>query len=96
MENAPGGLSGNEQTIYEMIAGRMLEAFSKKCVKDATTIILNCAETLFESKGSIIKQAGWRAVFNEKEENGEDKTGALPEISQGETFPVIHSELLEK
>jgi DNA topoisomerase-3 len=95
-ENAPNGLSGDEQTVYEMIAGRMLEAFSKKCVKDATTIILNCAETLFEAKGSIVKQAGWRAVFGEQEETGEDETGNLPEVSQSEMLPVIHSELLER
>jgi DNA topoisomerase-3 len=62
-ENAANGLSGDEQTVYEMIAGRMLEAFSKKCVKDATTIVCTCADTLFETKGSVIKQAGWRAVF---------------------------------
>jgi DNA topoisomerase-3 len=95
-ENAPNGLSCDEQTVFEMIAGRMLEAFSKKCVKDATTIILNCGETLFEAKGSIIRQAGWRTVFGEQEETGEDETGNLPEISQGETLSVIHSELLEK
>jgi DNA topoisomerase-3 len=95
-ENAPGGLSGDEQTVYEMIAGRMLEAFSKKCVKDATTIVLNCGETLFEAKGSIIRPAGWRAVFGEQEETGEDEAGILPEVLQGETLPVILSELLEK
>jgi DNA topoisomerase-3 len=78
-----------------MIAGRMLEAFSKKCVKDATTIVLTCSDTLFEAKGAVIKQAGWRAVFGEQEEN-EDETGNLPEISQGETLPVIQSEVLEK
>jgi DNA topoisomerase-3 len=44
----------------------------------------------------MIKQAGWRAVFGEQEETGEDETGVLPEISQGETLPVIHSELLER
>jgi DNA topoisomerase-3 len=95
-ETQPKDLSGEEQTIYEMIAGRMLEAFSKKCVKDATTIVCVCADALFEVKGSVIKQAGWRAVFGEKEEAGEDEAGNLPEISQGETLPIIHSELLEK
>ena len=95
-ENTPNGLSCDEQTIYEMIAGRMLEAFSKKCVKDATTILLASGETLFEAKGSIIKQAGWRAVFGEQEETGEDETGNLPEISQGETLSVTQSEVLEK
>jgi DNA topoisomerase-3 len=63
-ENAPNGLSGDEQTVYEMMAGRMLEAFSKKCVKNATIIVLACGETFFEAKGSTVKQAGWRAVFD--------------------------------
>jgi DNA topoisomerase-3 len=55
MENAPNSLSGDEQTVYEMVAGRMLKAFSKKCVKDATVIILNCVETLFEVKKLNVK-----------------------------------------
>ncbi|MDR1594572.1 MAG: topoisomerase C-terminal repeat-containing protein, partial [Prevotellaceae bacterium] len=95
-ENTPNGLSGDEQTVYDMIAGRMLEAFSKKCIKDATTIVLICSETLFEAKGSIVKQAGWRAVFNEKEETGEDETGTLPEVSENEQLPLLKSEVLEK
>jgi DNA topoisomerase-3 len=95
-ENAPDGLSDDEQTVYEMIAGRVLESFSKKCVKDATTVILTCGETLFETKGSIVRQAGWRTVFGEREETGEDETGALPELGKGETLPVTQSELLEK
>jgi DNA topoisomerase-3 len=65
-------------------------------VKDATTILLANGDTLFETKGSIIKQAGWRAVFGEQDETGEDETGNLPEVSQDETLPVIQSELLEK
>jgi DNA topoisomerase-3 len=94
--NEPKNLSGDEQIIYEMIAGRMLEAFSKKCVKDSTTVVCTCSDAVFETKGSVIKQAGWRAVFGEAEENTEDETGNLPEIAQGETLPVLKSELLEK
>ena len=67
-----------------MIAGRMLEAFPKKCVKDATTIVCTCTDIPFEVKGSVINQAGWRAVFGEKEEAGEDEAGNLPEVTQGE------------
>jgi DNA topoisomerase-3 len=52
--------------------------------------------TQFETKGSVIKQAGWRAVFGEKEETDENESGSLPEVSQGETLPVISPELLEK
>ena len=93
-ENQPKDLPADEQTIYEMIAGRMLEAFSKKCIKDVTNIILTCGEIFFEAKGAIIKQAGWREVFNEKEETDED--GALPTVQQGETLSVLQSEIVEK
>jgi len=93
-ENQPKNFSTDEQTIYEMIAGRVLEAFSKKCVKDITTVVLTCADTFFEAKGAVVKQTGWRAVFNEKEENDENK--ALPEISQNEMLPIFHSEVVEK
>jgi DNA topoisomerase-3 len=74
----------------------MLETFSKKCVKDSTSIVLTCSDTFFEAKGSIIKQAGWQSVFNEQKEKGNDEDGLLPEMQQGETLLIIHSEILEK
>jgi len=93
--NKADNITGDEQTIYEMIAGRMLEAFSKKCVKDATTIELSVGETIFEAKGSVVKQLGWRAVCNDKEETCEEES-ALPVIEQGETLPINNCEILEK
>ena len=38
-ENKPGNLQEDEKAIYELIAGRMLESFSDKCVKDVTSEI---------------------------------------------------------
>jgi DNA topoisomerase-3 len=74
----------------------MLEAFSKKCVKDATTIVCECDGILFEAKGSVVKQAGWRAVFGETDDSGEEENGSLPDVRQDETFKILKSELLEK
>ena len=34
-----------------MIAGRMVEAFSEKCVKDVTTVTAECAGVEFTVKG---------------------------------------------
>ena len=93
-ENLPGKLEADEQAIYELIAGRMLEAFSEKCVKDVTSIMLECAGSLFTVKGSVTKSAGWRAVFGEKED-GEDNT-ALPAMQDGDSLQLSGIELLEK
>jgi DNA topoisomerase-3 len=95
-ENQSKDLSGEEQTIYEMVAGRMLEAFSKKCVKDATTVVCACVDAVFEVKGAVIKQSGWRGVFNEKEETDESESGNLPDVSHGDILPILQSEILEK
>ncbi len=87
-------LSTDEKLIYNMIAGRMLESFSDKCVRDSTTVTLICANTEFITKGSVIKQTGWRAVYNAQEEGDENST--LPNIIEGDILPLTDTELLEK
>lgn len=93
-EDIPGKLEEDERAIYELIAGRMLEAFSEKCVKEVTVVTLESAGVSFTAKGSILQSAGWRAVFNQTEEREED--ALLPLLEQGEMLPVIHPDQLEK
>ena len=47
-------LSKEDNTIYQMIAGRMVEAFSEKCVKVVTTVTAECAGVEFTVKGSVV------------------------------------------
>lgn len=93
-ENKPGSLQTDEQAIYELIAGRMLEAFSQKCIKEVTSISLTSGEITFAVKGTVIKSAGWRSIFNSQEE-GEENT-VLPALSEGDILPLSDIELLEK
>ena len=77
-------LSKEDNTVYQMIAGRMIEAFSEKCVKDTTTVTAECAGAEFTVKGSIIRQAGWRAVHGE-----EDKEEiSIPDRQEGDTLTL--------
>lgn len=93
-ENKPGSLQADGQAIYELVAGRMLEAFSEKCVKEVTSISLTSGESIFAVKGTVIKSAGWRAVFNAQEE-GEENT-VLPTLNEGDNLSLSDIELLEK
>lgn len=95
-ENLPGELSKDERAIYEMVAGRMLEAFSGKCVKDVTTVLLSAGDTDFTVKGAVMKTAGWRAVFNERETGGDEDAATLPPLQEGQTLPLSGVDLLEK
>ena len=95
-ENLPGELSKDERAVYELVAGRMLEAFSGKCVKDVTTALLSGGDTDFTVKGSVMKEAGWRAVFGEQETGGDEEAASLPPLQEGECLPLSGVDLLEK
>ena len=78
-----------------MIAGRMVEALSEKCVKDVTTVTAECAGVEFTVKGSVVKQTGWRAVYGEEKEEitipgwqeGDTLTPKGSSITEGKTKP---------
>lgn len=91
-------LAKDDAIIYHMIAGRMVEAFSEKCVKDVTTVTVECGGVEFTVKGSVIKQAGWRAVYpgSEKVDKEEQETETvLPGWEEGETLTVMASSITE-
>ena len=81
--NRPLALYKDEQLIYDMIVGRMVEAFSPECVKDTTTVRSECEGVVFEAKGFIVRKAGWRSVY------GEDKEDTvLPDWKEGDTLAM--------
>ena len=79
-----------ETAIYDMIVGRMLEAFSEKCIKDVTTVKAECGGVEFVAKGCIVKQAGWRSVYREEQEET-----ALPEWKEGDSLPIMGCSMTE-
>lgn len=91
------GLSGDERTIYDMVAGRMLEAFSNPCTKENTAVSLEAGGVHFVAKGSVTLVPGWRTVFNQPDEpNDEDDATTLPALSEGDTLLIKDAEALEK
>ena len=77
-------LSKEDSTVYQMVAGRMIEAFSEKCVKDTATVTAECAGVKFTVKGSVIRQAGWRAVYGE----GNKEETSIPGWEEGDTLTL--------
>ncbi len=79
----PLHLCREETLLYNLIAGRMLEAFSEACVKDLTTVTAECSGAVFTARGCTVKQYGWRLVWSE-----EKKEPVLPDWQEGDTLPV--------
>lgn len=93
-ENFPQNLSLDEQNIYSMIAGRMLEAFSGKCLQETLSVQADCNGVSFGIKGCQIKVPGWRGIYNEPGEKEEESF--LPEFKEGETLPVLSIDTLAR
>ncbi|MEO3403409.1 DNA topoisomerase 3 [Mucilaginibacter sp. CAU 1740] len=92
----PNHLSADHQAIFDMVAGRMLEAFHQDCIKEITKITMQSGAK-FVASGTVIHTAGWRAVFNDKEDDKKDEENAtLPKVTQGENLPVTAKAILEK
>ena len=99
---------GDEAVIYDMIAGRMLEAFSARCVKDVSTVTAICENIKFILKNEIIKEEGWRAILKnsrkkdkeqleaEERESRENGEGIIiPEWEEGEQLPLCSCSLAQ-
>lgn len=94
--NKPGFLPPDQQAIYDLVAGRMLEAFHQDCLKELTKITIESG-TNFVANGTVIKTAGWRSVFNQiDEDKDEDENATLPKVLKDESLTIEKKELLEK
>ena len=89
----PEGLSPDEQNIYSLIAGRMLEAFSEGCVREIVRVRVDYGGMEFEAETSCVKYPGWRDIYNGPDMAEEGKS--LPQFHQGEILAVLETEILE-
>jgi DNA topoisomerase-3 len=89
-------LTPDQQAVYDMVVGRMLEAFHQECIKEVTKIVVQSGSK-FTASGTVISSAGWRAVFNDTDEEKKDEENpSLPKVKQGENLPVTNKAILEK
>lgn len=90
--NAAKRLEKEEQLIYDMVAGRMLEAFSSNCQKEVSHVTFTCNGIELKASGTVITVKGWRAVLNTVDKD----EASLPDFSEGKIVPVIGVEIVKK
>ncbi len=52
-EDPATGISEEQQIIYNVVAGRMLEAFGERCIKENTTVSLEAGGVHFVARGNV-------------------------------------------
>ena len=90
----PFDLPEEEQHIYDLVVGRMFEAFTEQCVKEITTVTVECAGHVFTAKGTVIRQPGWRSVYGRmSEETDVNGNGLIPNWQEKQELPVCSCSL---
>ena len=69
-------LTPDERRIYDMVARRFLAAFHPQAVFENTTVLTEVAGESFRSRGKVMLEAGWRAVYGEAPPDEQKAQGA--------------------
>ena len=83
-------LTGDEATVYDLIARRFIAVFYPDCIVSRTEVIGKVQDTEFKATGRQILEEGWRAVYIEEkkdDDNDQEEDQLLPDFVEGETGP---------
>lgn len=92
-------MSNEERKIYDLVVRRFLSVLYPPCIFEETTLVIRCGEEEFTAKGNVISQAGFREVYEmreEEEEGGELKSQTLPRLEEGQRLSGVQFNLRER
>ncbi|RED52993.1 DNA topoisomerase 3 [Cohnella phaseoli] len=88
-------LSNEERRLYDLIVRRFISLFYGPARFDQVAVIVQAVGETLSAKGTTIKDAGWRAVYDgqsmedeESDDSADDKDTLLPELREGEALEV--------
>lgn len=92
-------LDNAEKRVYDLVVKRYLSVFHPVAKHEDTVVITEVAGERFRTKGTVLVEPGWRAVYGQtidgtpeeagadpaaKTEGDEDEKAQLPKLTQGE------------
>lgn len=86
----------DERRLFELIAKRFISVFLKDCHKELSTLISGFGAHTFKTTGTVIQQAGWRAIYGVDEEDGSEDQVILPLVLQEDEIVQDQLHCLEK
>jgi DNA topoisomerase-3 len=89
-------LSDDDRRIYDMVTRRFLAVFHPDAVFENTRLETVVAEHVFRTRGRVLMEAGWRAVYgegglDEKKASDDDDVDdqQLPKLAEGENVSTL-------
>ncbi|MDA3615929.1 type IA DNA topoisomerase [Polluticaenibacter yanchengensis] len=95
-DKIPSALNAKENSVYDMIAFRLLEALSQACIKEITDVGLQALHYDFTAKGCKVIEAGWRSIKGSFSDDDTKSLQDLPELKKGDELKIKEVAVLEK
>ena len=95
-DKIPSALNAKENSVYDMIAFRLLEALSQACIKEITDVALQSLHYDFTAKGCKIIEPGWRSIKGNFSDDDTEPVQDLPELKKGDELKIKEASVLEK
>ena len=88
-KRSSGGLPPDQAKVYDLVARRFLAVFFPAARFENTTVVTEVREETFLSKGRVVLEAGWRALYPDGVGGKKEKEPpVLPPISVGQEWEV--------
>jgi DNA topoisomerase-3 len=85
-----GDLPSDEAKVYDLVARRFLAVFFPAARFENTTVVTEVRKETFLSKGRVVLEAGWRALYPDGVGGKKEKEPpVLPEIGVGQEWAVV-------
>lgn len=92
-------MTNEERKIYDLVVKRFLSVFFPPSVYEETTLTAAAAGETFAAKGKIMKEMGWKEVYENSVQDEEDEDGlkdqTLPSVAEGDVLAVQSVKLTE-
>ena len=92
------GLPVGERNVFLLVCCKLLCAAAEPHVYETVTASFECGGHSFTAKGKHILSEGWREIdrifrssLKEKQTDGDDGSGDLPAITEGQTFEGVEA-----
>ena len=95
-------MSDDDRRVYDLVARRFLAVFHPDAVFENTRLETTVAEHVFRTRGRVLLEAGWRAVYGEEaldsgaSDDDEGANQTLPKLARGEDVSVLEVASEEK
>ena len=89
-KKASDGLPPDEAKVYDLVARRFLAVFFPAARFENTTVVTEVKEETFLSRGRVVLEAGWRALYPDGVGGRREKEPpVLPPIEVGQEWDVV-------